>query len=150
VDFKKKTDLLGTLGRYTDSKACLYITRLSDVDMKVLMALVMASVKDTRGRNGSIRRVLPVIAQPQGTLPFTTRIPIWHMTNHHLPPDQLRALREKHHYPDQVIMGAFELVSANHTNPVSAVDIALSHAREQGRDPLAVARELSGKGPRTR
>jgi len=63
-----------------------------------------------------------------------------------LAPDQLSALRDKHDYPDVVIIDIFDLVAANHTNPVAAVDIALTHARAQGRDPLSVAIELSGKG----
>lgn len=36
---------LAKLGKHTTSKACLHIKRLSDVDMKVLKALVAASLK---------------------------------------------------------------------------------------------------------
>jgi len=36
-------DLLKKLGKYTKSKGCLYINKLSDVDLKVLSALIKKS-----------------------------------------------------------------------------------------------------------
>lgn len=44
--------LLKKLGRHKRSKACLYIKRLADVDMKVLRQLVVASVAEVRRLNG--------------------------------------------------------------------------------------------------
>lgn len=41
-DFKK---LLGTLGKYKTSKACLYIKRLSDVDLDILYKIIEKSYK---------------------------------------------------------------------------------------------------------
>ncbi len=44
--------LLKKLGRHKVSKACLYIKRLSDVDVKVLRQLVAASVAEVRRLHG--------------------------------------------------------------------------------------------------
>jgi hypothetical protein len=44
--------LLKKLGKHKRSKACLYIKRLADVDMKVLRQLVVASVAEVRRLNG--------------------------------------------------------------------------------------------------
>ena len=41
------TDLLGRLGKHKTSKACLYITRLSDVDMTTLEELMRAAYQDS-------------------------------------------------------------------------------------------------------
>ena len=41
--FDAYDDLLATLGKYSTGKSCLYIKRLSDVDMDVLRALVALS-----------------------------------------------------------------------------------------------------------
>jgi hypothetical protein len=43
-------ELLARLGKHKLGKACLYIKRLSEVDLAVLEMLVVASVADTRGR----------------------------------------------------------------------------------------------------
>lgn len=40
-------DLLGRLGKHRASKACLYLTRLSDVDVDVLRALLTRSLEHT-------------------------------------------------------------------------------------------------------
>jgi hypothetical protein len=42
--FDKYDDLLSQLGRYKTGKSCLYINKLSDVDLKVLEKLVKESV----------------------------------------------------------------------------------------------------------
>jgi len=44
--------LLARLGRHKMGKSCLYIHRLSDVDMKVLEQLVVESVAEVRRRYG--------------------------------------------------------------------------------------------------
>jgi len=41
-------DLLAKLGKHSLGKGCLYIKRVSDVDMKVLKALITASLKDLK------------------------------------------------------------------------------------------------------
>ena len=43
--FDKFPDLMPKLGKYKTGKSCLYIKKLSDVDVKVLRKLVTASVK---------------------------------------------------------------------------------------------------------
>ena len=47
--FEQHKELLSRLGKHSTSKACLYIKRLSDVDVAVLRELVEASVERTRG-----------------------------------------------------------------------------------------------------
>jgi hypothetical protein len=42
--FEQEDELLGRLGKHTTSKACLYIKRLSDVDMTALRELIELSV----------------------------------------------------------------------------------------------------------
>lgn len=42
------SDLLGKLGKHKTSKACLYINRLSDVDMSILKELVERSHVDAK------------------------------------------------------------------------------------------------------
>lgn len=42
------SDLLNDLGKHKTSKACLYINKLTDVDLKVLEALVKRSYLDAR------------------------------------------------------------------------------------------------------
>ena len=39
---------LAKLGKHTTGKGCIYIKRLSDVDMKVLKAMVVESVKEVK------------------------------------------------------------------------------------------------------
>lgn len=43
--FDKFPDLMAKLGKYKTGKSCLYIKKLSDVDVKVLRKLVTNSVK---------------------------------------------------------------------------------------------------------
>src|SRR5271170_1874198 len=43
--------LLAKLGKHTTGKGCLYIKKLSDVDQKVLQALAVKSLANTRARN---------------------------------------------------------------------------------------------------
>jgi hypothetical protein len=43
---------LTKLGQYTTGKGCLYIKRLSDVDMKVLKSVVEASLKEVKKSTG--------------------------------------------------------------------------------------------------
>lgn len=52
MDSAQQKELLGKLGKHKTGKVCLYIRRLSDVDMKVLQQLVANSVADTRRRYG--------------------------------------------------------------------------------------------------
>lgn len=46
--FNGAEPLLATLGRHTTGKSCLYIKRLSDVDVKVLARLIKQSVQAVR------------------------------------------------------------------------------------------------------
>ena len=48
--FERYVDLMKSLGKHSTSKSCLYIRRLSDVDLKVLQTLVDDSVKHARAR----------------------------------------------------------------------------------------------------
>lgn len=45
-DFSNYEDLLPKLGKYKTSKACLYIDKLSDVDMSVLEQIVKRAYED--------------------------------------------------------------------------------------------------------
>ena len=49
--FDEYEDLLAKLGKHSTGKACLYIQRLADVDLKVLKALVTKSVTHTQKIN---------------------------------------------------------------------------------------------------
>lgn len=46
-DASKYADLLARLGKHKTSKACLYITKLADVDLKVLGQLVKKAYEDS-------------------------------------------------------------------------------------------------------
>ncbi len=46
-DTSKYADLLGLLGKYKTSKACLYINKLADVDLDVLEELVKKAYDDS-------------------------------------------------------------------------------------------------------
>lgn len=48
--FGRYADLLERLGKFKTGKSCLYIKRLSDVDVAVLEKLIRASVADMRRR----------------------------------------------------------------------------------------------------
>lgn len=51
-DFNERwPDLMTRLGKYRASKACLYLTRLSDVDQKVLKVLLERSMAETLKNN---------------------------------------------------------------------------------------------------
>jgi Domain of unknown function (DU1801) len=50
IGFAGAPDLLAKLGKHTTGKGCLYIKKLSDVDMKVLESLVEKAVAATRAR----------------------------------------------------------------------------------------------------
>ena len=47
-----QAELLSKLGKYKVSKGCLYLRKLSDVDLKVLERLVANTVADRRERHG--------------------------------------------------------------------------------------------------
>lgn len=48
--FKEYGDLMEKLGEYKSSVSCLYIKRLSDIDVGVLKKLIKRSVKDMKKR----------------------------------------------------------------------------------------------------
>jgi hypothetical protein len=48
--FTEYGDLMKKLGKYTTSKSCLYIKRLSDIDEAVLTKLIIRSVADMKKR----------------------------------------------------------------------------------------------------
>jgi hypothetical protein len=47
MGFEKETALLQKLGKHTTGKSCLYIKKISDVDLKVLESLITKAVKAT-------------------------------------------------------------------------------------------------------
>jgi hypothetical protein len=49
--FPGKEELLASLGKHRMGKSCLYIKRLSDVDVAVLRRLIDLSIAATRERN---------------------------------------------------------------------------------------------------
>ena len=49
-DFEGRDELLSRLGRHSLGKSCLYLPRLSDVDLSVLRELVRRSFVDFNGR----------------------------------------------------------------------------------------------------
>ena len=49
--YEEVRKLLPKLGKYRTGKSCLYVKRLSDIDMEVLEAMVAASVAETRRRH---------------------------------------------------------------------------------------------------
>jgi hypothetical protein len=51
--FPGREELLARLGRHKMAKACLYLRRLSDVDLKVLEQLVAGSVAEVKRRYGA-------------------------------------------------------------------------------------------------
>jgi hypothetical protein len=48
--FSKYADLMKKLGKYKTGKACLYINKLDDIDMKVLKELINESVKTLKNK----------------------------------------------------------------------------------------------------
>lgn len=53
IGFDGADALLAKLGKHTTGKGCLYIRKLSDVDMKVLEALVTKAVAETKARHAN-------------------------------------------------------------------------------------------------
>ena len=49
-----QTDLLAKLGKHSNSVSCLYIKKLSDVDAKVLEAVVKDAYKYSKKSRGSV------------------------------------------------------------------------------------------------
>jgi hypothetical protein len=54
--FEQYGDLLAKLGKHSTGKVCLYVKRLSDVDMPTLRELVNQSVAEVR-RGGNVAQV---------------------------------------------------------------------------------------------
>ena len=50
--FPGHDELLAKLGKHKMGKACLYIRKLSDVDLRVLEKLIVGSVAETKRRHG--------------------------------------------------------------------------------------------------
>ena len=50
--FEERVDLLARLGPHSTGKSCLYLKRLSDIDLDVLTALIAESVRHTAGGSG--------------------------------------------------------------------------------------------------
>lgn len=48
ADFPTRKALLAKLGKYRHGKSCLYVKRLADVDQKVLMQMIKASLRSPR------------------------------------------------------------------------------------------------------
>lgn len=53
--FAKYDELMAKLGKYKTGKSCLYIKRLSDIDMDVLEDLITDSIKNIRSGAGYTR-----------------------------------------------------------------------------------------------
>jgi hypothetical protein len=50
--FEERLDLLARLGPHSTGKSCLYLKRLSDVDLDVLKALIAESARHMAGESG--------------------------------------------------------------------------------------------------
>ncbi len=50
--FNQFPDLMKQLGKYSTGKACLYLKRLEDVDLKILQKLLTLSVKAAKSSKG--------------------------------------------------------------------------------------------------
>ena len=50
------TDLMAQLGKHTSSRVCLYLKRLSDVDLSVLEQIVRQSYEHVKSRDGHMSR----------------------------------------------------------------------------------------------
>jgi hypothetical protein len=48
ANFPGKEELLSKLGKYKTSKGCLYVRKLSDVDLKVLEQLIVGTVAERK------------------------------------------------------------------------------------------------------
>jgi Domain of unknown function (DU1801). len=51
-EFPRRAELLSRLGKHKSAKACLYLSRLADVDLKVLEQLVADSTKERKRLHG--------------------------------------------------------------------------------------------------
>lgn len=49
-DFPEYDELMQQLGKYKTSKACIYIKKLADVDLKILKELIKLSVKYSKAK----------------------------------------------------------------------------------------------------
>ena len=54
--FEKREELMDQLGKHRTGKSCLYIKRLSDIDVPTLKKLIKASVKDLKAYIASQRQ----------------------------------------------------------------------------------------------
>lgn len=52
------SELLATLGRHTTTGYCVYIRRLSDVDLPVLEQILQRSYKNIKSQDGNIHQIL--------------------------------------------------------------------------------------------
>jgi len=52
ASFPGRDELLSKLGKHKMGKACLYVRKLSDVDLKILEQLIVGSVAETKRRYG--------------------------------------------------------------------------------------------------
>lgn len=52
------SDLLAKLGKHTTSRVCVYIKRLSDVDLAVLEELITQSYKYVKAKDGNMHRAV--------------------------------------------------------------------------------------------
>jgi hypothetical protein len=50
---EEHTHLLDGLGKFTMGKACIYVKKLSDIDIKVLIALMKNTIKYLQKTHGS-------------------------------------------------------------------------------------------------
>lgn len=50
--FEKYNDIMSKLGKYSTGASCLYVKRLSDIDIDTLKVLVERSVRDMKKRYG--------------------------------------------------------------------------------------------------
>lgn len=50
--FEKRGALMKKLGKHKTSKGCLYVNRLTDVDVPTLRKLIEVTVKEARAKNG--------------------------------------------------------------------------------------------------
>ena len=52
------SELLSRLGKHTNSKVCLYIKRLSDIDVSVLEQIVQQSYEYVKSQDGQMHRAM--------------------------------------------------------------------------------------------
>ena len=54
---ERHAELLGRLGKHTTSRVCVYIKRLSDVELPVLEQVLRESYDNLKAQDGHVRRV---------------------------------------------------------------------------------------------